>query len=66
MNTPNEPAGNEQHPSDQPKPDSIHWEPAKKIQFETLAEGQTEVLIEYQGQLYRLRATRNKKLILNK
>lgn len=41
-------------------------DPPKSITFEALAEGQTEVLIEFHGQVYRLRSTRNKKLILNK
>jgi hemin uptake protein HemP len=36
------------------------------LPFDELAQGQSEVQIEYQGQVYRLRATRNGKLILNK
>ncbi len=40
--------------------------PPKTIPFDALAEGHTEVLIEFHGQIYRLRSTRNKKLILNK
>ncbi len=38
----------------------------KRIAFEILSDGQTEVLIEFHGQIYRLRSTRNNKLILNK
>jgi len=41
-------------------------DPPKLITFEALAEGHTEVFIEFHGQVYRLRSTRNKKLILNK
>ncbi len=41
-------------------------DPPKMITFESLAEGHPEVLIEFHGQIYRLRCTRNKKLILNK
>jgi hemin uptake protein HemP len=42
--------------------------PAKPvaIQFEAIAQGETEILIEYRDQRYRLRATKNGKLILNK
>jgi hemin uptake protein HemP len=38
----------------------------KKIAFETLAQGAKEVLIQHRGEIYRLRLTRNGKLILNK
>jgi len=42
-------------------------EPApKKVTFQQLAQGAAEVLVEHDGQLYRLRLTRNGKLILNK
>jgi len=34
--------------------------------FDQLSRGSNEVLIEHRGQLYRLRRTRNGKLILNK
>ncbi len=34
--------------------------------FEQLAQGKQEILIEFKGQIYRLRATKNGKLILNK
>ncbi len=48
---------------DSPKP----WpEAPPRVSFESLAQGHSEVLIEFRGQLYRLRATRNSKLILNK
>lgn len=36
------------------------------LTFESMASGQREVVIEYRGQHYRLRATRSGKLILNK
>lgn len=39
---------------------------ASAIQFEDLARGENEVVIEYENQKYRLRVTRNGKLILNK
>jgi hemin uptake protein HemP len=37
-----------------------------RVAFESMAGDRSEVFIEYRGQLYRLRATRNGKLILNK
>ena len=42
--------------------------PHKKpvIAFEHLSGGGAEVLIEYQGQTYQLRTTRNGRLVLNK
>ncbi len=36
------------------------------VNFDELAKGDNEVLIEFQDQLYRLRVTKNGKLILNK
>ncbi len=36
------------------------------VSFSQLAKGKREVLLEHEGQLYRLRLTRNGKLILNK
>lgn len=36
------------------------------VPFEAIASGHREIVIEYRGQQYRLRATRNGKLILNK
>ncbi|WP_339743266.1 hemin uptake protein HemP [uncultured Rubinisphaera sp.] len=36
------------------------------ISFSQIAKGKREVLLEHEGQLYRLRLTRNGKLILNK
>ncbi len=43
-------------------------EPGKTIalDFESLAQGGTEIFIRFKDQEYRLRATRNGKLILNK
>ncbi|MCG6154563.1 hemin uptake protein HemP [Rubinisphaera margarita] len=36
------------------------------IPFAQLSQGSREVIIEHEGQVYRLRLTRNGKLILNK
>jgi Hemin uptake protein len=36
------------------------------LSFDQLAQGKQEILIEFKGQIYRLRATKNDKLILNK
>lgn len=36
------------------------------VAFQELAGGRREVLIEFNGQIYTLRATRNGRLILNK
>lgn len=53
-------------------PEAIHPsttrppEAPPRVAFELLAQGQSEVIIEFRGQSYRLRATRNGKLILNK
>ena len=53
-----------------PMTNSTGGEPAvvdlPTITFDSIAAGQKEVVIEYRGQQYRLRATRNGKLILNK
>lgn len=40
--------------------------PIPQYRFVDLAAGEREVWIEYAGQVYRLRLTRNEKLILNK
>jgi hemin uptake protein HemP len=52
------------------RPTGNHTEPTSGetpvVAFESMASGQREVVIEYRGQQYRLRATRNGKLILNK
>jgi hemin uptake protein HemP len=40
--------------------------PAPHYQFKALAKGSREIVIEYEGQLYRLRLTKNDRLILNK
>ena len=36
------------------------------VRFSEIADGTTEVIIEHEGQRYRLRATRNGRLLLNK
>ena len=40
--------------------------PPRPISFQTLSNGRTEITIEHEGQEYRLRATKNGKLLLNK
>ena len=40
--------------------------PPRRFHFDQLAHGQAEIWIEFRGQTYRLRVTRNGKLILNK
>lgn len=40
--------------------------PIPSFRFDALCEGSKEIIIEFLGQQYRLRATRNGKLILNK
>lgn len=57
MNEPQKPA-----PVSRAQPEPV----LKKITFQQLAEGAPEVLVEHDGQVYRLRLTRNGKLILNK
>lgn len=55
--------------SEQPRPPSNTSPKVQadlRIQFSELAGGRNEVQIEYRGQIYRLRVTRNGKLILNK
>jgi len=47
-------------------PEDHQTESLRPLKFEDLAQGQLEIAIEFNGQLYRLRATRNGKLILNK
>lgn len=43
-----------------------HNERQPRVSFDSLADGQPEVLIEFRDHIYRLRVTRNGKLILNK
>jgi len=40
--------------------------PVQSVRFEDLAHGEKEVVIEFENQHYRLRVTKNGKLILNK
>lgn len=48
-------------------PQAVHAEQqAVRLRFLDLARGRNEVQIEHRGQIYRLRVTRNGKLILNK
>lgn len=54
-----------QAPSDRPAADGLP-SPTLCIAFDELAKGRKEVQIEFGGQTYRLRVTRNGKLILNK
>jgi hemin uptake protein HemP len=41
-------------------------DPVQVVRFEDLAHGRKEVVVEYENQHYRLRVTKNGKLILNK
>lgn len=41
-------------------------DPRLRVPFDLLSQGQNEVLIEYEQQIYCLRVTKNGKLILNK
>lgn len=59
MMTAEQPRGPENDNSTAPK--KIH-----RTSFESLAHGANEVIIEHQGEEYRLRLTRNGRLILNK
>ena len=44
----------------------LHSGVQRIISFSEIAGGTTEVIIEHEGQKYRLRATRNGRLLLNK
>ena len=55
--------------NDTNKSDQVIYGSAEELQvvsFEDLAQGAKEVVIEYENQHYRLRVTKNGKLILNK
>jgi|SaaInlStandDraft_1057018.scaffolds.fasta_scaffold524628_2 hemin uptake protein HemP len=41
-------------------------DPLRVVRFEDLSHGDKEVMVEYENQHYRLRVTKNGKLILNK
>ena len=45
---------------------SGHFDGQRTVLFNEMAGGGTEVIIEHEGQRYRLRATRNGRLLLNK
>jgi hemin uptake protein HemP len=61
------PSETEKHPEEgQPEGQAKGVLKKGVIAFEELAEGQAEIVIEYRGQCYRLRTTRNGGLILNK
>ncbi|MEQ9406680.1 MAG: hemin uptake protein HemP [Fuerstiella sp.] len=50
-----------------PKNPKTDLRPAETpVRFTQLADGKNELTIEHEGQLYRLRATKNGKLLLNK
>ena len=51
-------------PSQEPKKNAPAEPPL--FVFATLAHGSREILIDHQSQIYRLRVTKNGKLILNK
>lgn len=52
--------------SGDPPPERLHVTGSKIIRFEQLARCGKEVWIEHEGQLYRLRTTRQGKLVLTK
>ena len=54
--------------SPEPQAQPAHERPpeTKPINFSTLANGQRELTIEHEGQFYKLRVTKNGKLLLNK
>lgn len=56
----------QREPAQQPPQSSPIQQDAVRLRFLDLAGGRTEVQIEHRGQIYRLRVTRNGKLILNK
>ncbi|GAB5444182.1 MAG: hypothetical protein Fues2KO_45310 [Fuerstiella sp.] len=58
----NQPTSAQPDPQPQPAPEV----PQIRLSFTEVAKGQTEIIIEHEGQDYRLRATRNGKLLLNK
>ncbi len=60
-----EPRETPAQPSEQ-NPQDRGAQPSPAVEFQQLAAGSREVLISHQGQIYRLRETRNGKLILNK
>ncbi|TDQ44714.1 hemin uptake protein HemP [Tepidicella xavieri] len=49
-----------------PRPSLCHHEAAAPVDSRALLNGRRELLIHHQGQLYRLQATRQGKLILTK
>lgn len=56
----------DQQKLDKNSPGKPHAGQVNKFLFSQLAQGSHEVLVEHEGQIYRLRLTRNGKLILNK
>lgn len=53
-------------PSNLPRPSATVRAPLPRLRSEQLFRDSHELIIEHQGQEYRLRLTRNDKLILNK
>jgi hemin uptake protein HemP len=53
-------------PASQPEPSSPAESPLTAISSDDILQGKSEVLIRHGGELYRLRLTRNGKLILQK
>ena len=49
-----------------PSPDDAPSGASPPIDSSTLFTGRSEVLIRHEGQVYRLRATKNGKLVMNK
>lgn len=58
-----EPTPNENEPRG---PVRSHDEPPKRVTAQDLFQGEREICIEHDGELYRLRITRRNKLILQK
>lgn len=58
-------AESEQHEQQKSAAEPSPVTPARLV-FEQLAQGRSEIIIEHQGQEYRLRSTRRGGLILNK
>lgn len=62
----NQAPGQHASPESQPIVPSSDSVSLPKYRYSDLCPSGKEVLIEYEGQIYRLRSTRNGKLILNK
>ncbi len=59
-------ANSQPSPKPEPAPKRLGSTEPAAVSFQALAGGAKEVLVEHAGQVYRLRLTKNGKLILNK